>query len=270
MAAQAVPLPKLCPKGKLFSGKGSKFFAAGYVSGARHGQSIRRRGGSEPSGARKPACRASSCDSRRAWTRQPMAYGGSHCCHCGAAASTYRWARSGQAVQEAQGASGSSGTQQAPGDRSRVAMMSRVRRGKLGIHGRGAGPGIEPQFFIGHPDDFAVHAAVQGMAVPQALVFSRWQRGAVHRGKGIVHDLPEAKKGAGRPAPGWRCDGGYFSRPCRVCLPLLMVWSNSCCRESISSLTETMLLTRATLAPQKAKPRSRLPFMALMRAWAMQ
>lgn len=46
--------------------------------------------------------------------------------------------------------------------------------------------------------------------------------------------------------------------------------SYSRCSESISSLTEMISFTRETLAPQKAKPRSRLPFMALMRAEAMQ
>ena len=51
---------------------------------------------------------------------------------------------------------------------------------QLGIHDRGAGLGIIAQFFISHPDHFAVHAPVQGMAVPQALFFSIGQRGAVH------------------------------------------------------------------------------------------
>ena len=214
-------------------------------------------GGSEPSGARKPACRASSCDSRRAWTRQPMAYGGAATAatvvprhrHTGGPdpGRRYRKRRGHPAVPAH---SRPRGPFQGGHD-----VEGATAQGKLGIHGRGAGPGIEPQFLIGHPDDFAVHAAVQGMAVPQALVFSRWQRGAVHRGR-VSSMIFQKQKRAGRPAPGWRCDGGYFSRPCRVCLPLLMVWSNSCCRESISSLTETMLLTRATLAPQR---RSRAP-----------
>lgn len=51
---------------------------------------------------------------------------------------------------------------------------------------------------------------------------------------------------------------------------LLMMASNSRCSEEIRSCTETMLLTRETFSPQKANPRSRLPFMALMRAAAMQ
>ena len=53
-------------------------------------------------------------------------------------------------------------------------------------------------------------------------------------------------------------------------LSLSRAASNSRCKEFMSSLTVVMLFTRKTLAPLKAKPRSRLPFMALSRAEAMQ
>lgn len=46
--------------------------------------------------------------------------------------------------------------------------------------------------------------------------------------------------------------------------------SYSVSRDCMSSFTGMMRFTRPTLAPQKAKPRSRLPFMALIRACAMQ
>ena len=77
--------------------------------------------------------------------------------------------------------------------------------------------------------------------------------------------LPDGGQGGGKP-------------PCRrrpyaftvAAAGLLMMASNSRCSEEIRSCTETMLLTRETFSPQKANPRSRLPFMALMRAAAMQ
>lgn len=68
-------------------------------------------------------------------------------------------------------------------------------------------------------------------------------------------------KAAGDPAA-LRRACGKMSQACTA--------SYSRCSESISSLTEMISFTRETLAPQKAKPRSRLPFMALMRAEAMQ
>jgi hypothetical protein len=46
--------------------------------------------------------------------------------------------------------------------------------------------------------------------------------------------------------------------------------SNSSCRESISFLTETIVLALNALAPANANPFFNLPFLAFIRAWAMQ
>lgn len=62
--------------------------------------------------------------------------------------------------------------------------------------------------------------------------------------------------------------GAFFHLPCQAFRAIR--FSYSCCRLCIRSCTERMASTLATFAPQKAKPRSRLPFMALISAAAMQ